>query len=103
VKEKLHDVVPLRVQKPTTAEKGKKLRPVGVCKTCGGLTYRTESINDRCGRSPHGHRCTGTFSNASREIDWKECVSCHATGKLGSAACIYCRGIGWSLAKPWVL
>lgn len=90
-------------QRSPAADKGRKLRPLGVCKTCGGLTYRAEFINNRCGRSPHGHRCSGTFTNASRDTDWKECVSCRATGKIGSAPCIYCSGIGWSLARPWSL
>jgi DnaJ-class molecular chaperone len=32
---------------------------------------------------------------------WKRCTSCGGTGKIDAAPCIYCRGIGWSLAKPW--
>ena len=79
----------------------KKPQPVGVCKTCGGITYRTETINQRCGRSPKGHRCSGTFANASRPVDWKECTACSGTGKHSGGVCPYCRGIGWALAKPW--
>lgn len=79
----------------------KKPAPVGVCKTCGGITYRRESINQRCGRSPRGQRCTGTISNASRPNMWKPCTACGATGKLDAGLCPYCRGIGWNLAKPW--
>jgi hypothetical protein len=79
------------------------MHPVGVCKKCGGITYRLESVNQRCGRSPHGHRCQGTFANASRPCYWKECTSCAGTGKTGSVPCIYCRGIGWTLARPWRL
>ena len=81
----------------------KKAHPFGVCKTCGGITYRLEFVNQRCGRSPNGHRCTGKFANASRDTDWKACVSCKGTGKIGSTPCIYCRGIGWNLIKPWSL
>jgi hypothetical protein len=90
-------------QSPAAPATGKRQHPVGVCKTCGGLTFRMESINERCGRSPRGHRCSGSFANASRDADWKECVSCKATGKIGAAPCIYCKGVGWSLAKPWSL
>jgi hypothetical protein len=81
----------------------KKAHPVGVCKICGGITYRTEKINERCGRSPRGHRCRGTFSNASRAVDWKECTACGGTGKSASAFCHCCGGVGWTLAKPWSL
>jgi DnaJ-class molecular chaperone len=85
------------------ATAAKKMHPVGVCKTCGGITYRKETINQRCGRSPNGHRCHGIFANASRAVDWKECVTCRGTGKTGGQPCLHCRGIGWSLAKPWIL
>jgi hypothetical protein len=94
--------VPLRKHK-SAAQADKKPHPVGVCKSCGGLTYHMASINQRCGRSPKGQRCTGKFSNASRDGDWRECASCKATGKIGSQPCIYCLGIGWSLTKPWSL
>lgn len=88
---------------PSNMTDTKKAHPCGVCKTCGGITYRTESINQRCGRSPNGHRCSGKFANASRDIDWKSCTSCGGTGKQGDAPCIYCSGIGWNLSRPWIL
>jgi DnaJ-class molecular chaperone len=81
----------------------KKMRPLGVCKTCGGITYRMESINQPCGRNSHGHRCSGTVANATRDAGWKLCVSCSGTGKLADVPCIYCHGIGWNLTKPWSL
>ncbi len=86
-----------------------KPHPLGVCKLCGAITYRKESLNQPCGRSPHGHRCSGSFSTASRDAGWKSCASCSGTGKgkqdqgQESAPCIYCQGIGWNLAKPWSL
>ena len=84
-----------------------KPHPLGVCKLCGAITYRKESLNQPCGRSPRGHRCGGSYSVASRDAGWKSCTSCSGTGKgkqeQGSAACIYCQGIGWNLAKPWRL
>ncbi len=81
----------------------KKAHPVGVCKTCGGITYNMQSVNLRCGRSPHGHRCSGKFANASRDSDWKACDPCGGSGKQGAAPCVYCRGIGWNLTKPWII
>ena len=80
-----------------------KSHPLGVCKVCGAITYRKESVNQPCGRRQLGHCCSGTFANATRDVGWKTCVSCSGTGKLGTALCIYCRGIGWNLAKPWSL
>lgn len=77
--------------------------PVGVCKVCGGVTYRLGFVNQRCGRGPQGRRCKGIFANASRAVDWKECLSCAGTGRLDATACPYCRGIGWLLARPWGL
>jgi len=77
----------------------KKLHPVGVCTTCHGITYRVEAIDQRCGRSPQGRRCRGTFANASRDMDWKECTACSGTGKYDARPCPYCRGIGWSFAR----
>jgi hypothetical protein len=97
-----HSVAKNPSEQPDT-NTDKKKHPVGVCKTCGGITYRMETINHRCGRSPNGRRCQGTFANASRTVDWKECVTCRGTGKTGGQPCPYCRGIGWSLAKPWSL
>lgn len=82
---------------------GKKAHPLGVCKTCGGITYSAEVINKRCGRSPNGHRCSGRFANAARDSDWKVCSSCDGTGVQGKTACVYCRGIGWNLSKPWII
>jgi hypothetical protein len=79
----------------------KKMHPVGVCRKCHGITYRVEAINQRCGRSPQGRRCSGTFANASRAANWKECAACGGTGKAGAKLCVYCRGIGWSLIKSW--
>lgn len=80
-----------------------KVHPLGVCKTCGGITYSAEAVNKRCGRSPHGHRCSGKFANAARDSDWKACASCGGTGTHGKTPCVYCRGIGWNLTKPWIL
>lgn len=81
----------------------KKAHPCGVCKTCGGITYRSELINQRCGRNSNGHRCSGKFANASRDADWKSCTPCNGTGKLNGDPCIYCHGMGWNLVKPWSL
>ena len=36
-----------------------KPHPVGVCKACGGITYRKEFVNQRCIRTPRGTRCSG--------------------------------------------
>jgi hypothetical protein len=80
-----------------------KQHPLGVCKLCGAITYRKESVNQPCGRSLRGHRCSGTFAIASRDAGWKQCTSCSGTGKQDAASCIYCQGIGWNLAKPWSL
>ncbi len=80
-----------------------KAHPLGVCKTCGGITYSTEAVNKRCGRSPNGHRCSGRFANASRDSDWKSCSSCGGSGAHGKTPCVYCRGIGWNLSKPWII
>lgn len=78
-----------------------KNHPLGVCRACGAITYRKEFINQRCVRSPRGQRCSGTFATAVRDSIWKRCTSCGGTGKQGAAPCVYCRGIGWSLARPW--
>ena len=78
-----------------------KPHPLGVCKICGGITYRREAVNQRCARTPRGHRCSGTVAVAIRDACWKQCASCSGTGKLGGAPCTYCRGIGWNLARPW--
>jgi hypothetical protein len=80
-----------------------KQHPLGVCKVCGAITYRKESLNQRCVRTPRGHRCSGSYAVASRDAVWKQCASCGGTGKQGEVSCIYCRGIGWNLAKPWSL
>jgi len=77
----------------------KKMHPVGVCKACHGITYRTEAIDQRCGRSPHGRRCHGVFKNASNHADWKECKGCAGTGKQDARACPYCNGIGWNFVR----
>jgi hypothetical protein len=77
----------------------KKMHPVGVCGSCHGITYRTEAINQRCGRSPHGRRCTGIFKNASGGSDWKECTPCKGTGKQEARPCAYCSGIGWNFVR----
>jgi len=78
-----------------------KPHPLGVCKSCGGITYRKEEVGKRCVRTPRGSRCSGIFAVATRDACWKQCTSCGGTGKLGGAPCTYCRGIGWNLAKPW--
>lgn len=80
-----------------------KPHPLGVCKACGAITYRKESVNQRCIRSRRGARCSGIVAVATRDACWKQCASCSGTGKRGDAACTYCRGIGWNLAKPWSL
>jgi hypothetical protein len=95
------DLCPLPAPgKPLTTDPVKS-HPLGVCRVCGAITYRKEAINQRCGRSPRGHRCSGTYATAARDAVWKRCTSCGGTGKQGGAPCIYCRGIGWSLARPW--
>lgn len=78
-----------------------KSHPLGVCRTCGGITYRKEIINQRCVRTPRGQRCSGTIATAVRDSIWKRCPSCGGTGKQDAAPCVFCRGIGWSLARPW--
>jgi len=80
-----------------------KPHPVGVCKACGGITYRKEFVNQRCIRTPRGTRCSGIVAVATRDACWKQCTSCNGTGKRGDVPCTYCRGIGWNLAKPWSL
>jgi hypothetical protein len=77
----------------------KKLHPVAVCRMCHGITYRTEAINQRCGRSPRGRRCRGVFRSAVNEGDWKECTACAATGKYEERQCPFCDGIGWHFMK----
>lgn len=88
---------------PLLATNAVKPHPLGVCKACGGITYRKEAVNQRCGRTPRGHRCSGIVAVATRDACWKQCTSCSGTGKLGAVPCTYCRGIGWNLAKPWSL
>jgi hypothetical protein len=82
-----------------------KQHPLGVCKVCGAITYRRESLNQRCVRTPRGHRCSGRYANAARDAVWKQCASCSGSGSgnRDAAPCIYCRGVGWNLAKPWSL
>lgn len=80
-----------------------KPHPLGVCKACGAITYRRESVNQRCIRDRRGTRCSGIVAAAIRDACWKQCTSCNGTGKRGDIPCTYCRGIGWNLAKPWSL
>ncbi len=77
----------------------KKPHPVGVCKKCHGITYRTEAIGQRCGRSPQGKRCPGVFKNATGDADWKECTACKGTGKYEARLCPFCSGIGWNFVR----
>jgi RNA polymerase subunit RPABC4/transcription elongation factor Spt4 len=77
----------------------KKLRPVGVCSLCHAVTYKTETINQRCGRSPNGRRCRGEFKAATREVGWKACTSCEQTGVFESRSCPFCNGVGWHLMR----
>jgi DnaJ-class molecular chaperone len=86
---------------PQPATDAVKPHPLGICKVCGGITYRKEAVGKRCERDRRGQRCSGTVAVASRDACWKLCASCGGTGKLGAAPCTYCRGIGWNLAKPW--
>jgi hypothetical protein len=88
---------------PRPATDAVKPHPLGVCKSCGAITYRKEAVNARCERTPRGHRCSGIIAVATRDACWKLCASCGGTGKLGGVPCTYCRGIGWNLAKPWSL
>lgn len=80
-----------------------KPHPLGVCKACGAITYRKESVGQRCIRIRRGTRCSGIVAIATRDACWKQCTSCNGTGKRDTAPCTYCRGIGWNLAKPWSL
>lgn len=77
----------------------KKMHPVGVCKKCHGITYRTEAIDQRCGRSPQGKRCRGVFKNATNDSDWKECTACKGSGKYEARLCPFCSGIGWNFVR----
>jgi hypothetical protein len=78
----------------------KKMHPVGICSLCHGITYRTEAIDQRCGRSPNGRRCRGAFKNASRDADWKECTACSTSGTYETRQCPFCNGIGWHFIRP---
>ena len=78
---------------------GKKMHPVGVCRACHGITYRTDAINQRCGRSPQGRRCRGVFKSAQNDADWKECTACTGSGKYEARLCPFCNGIGWHFMK----
>ena len=80
--------------------KQKKAHPVGICKVCHGITYRDEAVNQRCGSSPRGKRCTGVFSSARSHSDWKECTACAGTGKFDARLCVYCSGVGWNFVRP---
>ena len=86
---------------PQPATDAAKPHPLGICKVCGGITYRKEAVGKRCERDRRGQRCSGTVAVASRDACWKQCASCGGTGKRADVPCTYCRGIGWNLAKPW--
>lgn len=76
--------------------KVKKSKPLVVCNVCGAFSSERQDINHRCTKAVYGRRCSGSFKS-SLGMSWDECLSCAATGTLGTETCVECSGWGWRL------
>jgi hypothetical protein len=76
----------------------KKPKPLAVCNLCGAITDQVTYVNSRCKKTVHGRRCSGIFRSGLGRV-WDECLSCRAAGKVGTQACVECKGFGWTLSR----
>jgi DnaJ-class molecular chaperone len=69
--------------------------PVTHCAECGAAGYDVRLTNLRCCKTVGGERCNGVNESAVRNIDWKECSYCGASGFYRNNECPQCKGVGY--------
>jgi hypothetical protein len=74
----------------------KLAKPSGVCSICAALTSERRLLNQRCGGTFNGRRCSGIYKSATGRV-WDQCDPCGATGRVGSQACRACLAFGWKM------
>jgi len=77
-------------------ERVKKHKPLGVCSVCRALTEQHAQVNHRCVHVVNGRRCYGIFKSGLVHV-WDECLTCGASGRVGTQICTACNGFGWHL------
>jgi len=73
----------------------KRLPPYAVCTLCGHYAYSVMEIKKRCSQVLNKKRCRGTYRPALMRDDWNECPNCGGTGRVATAKCGKCDGVGW--------
>jgi len=77
--------------------------PVAKCTKCGKLSWRAESINQRCSEWAGKKRCQGVFRSRINDGDWEECPDCNAKGRINEVRCRRCDGVGWEDTRHYCI